>query len=59
MRFFAAVTFAFLLAAHLSPAEDLAPLRKPTSKPRVIIVNAQPGKESRQAIDSSLVQLKP
>jgi hypothetical protein len=37
MRFIAFVTFAFLLAAHLSPAEDLAPLKKPTSKPRVII----------------------
>ncbi|MDA0813102.1 MAG: hypothetical protein O3C21_12045 [Verrucomicrobia bacterium] len=41
------MAFAFLLAAHLSPApaEDLDPLKKPTSKPCVIISTDAGGRD--------------
>jgi serine/threonine protein kinase len=62
----ATIIAALLLAIHgvwgayQAKQESLARLRSmEESKPRIIIVNAQPGKETRGKIDSSLVQLKP
>jgi serine/threonine protein kinase len=46
--------------AYEAKQDSLASLRKmEEAKPRVIIIKAEPGKETPQAIDSSLVQLKP
>ena len=62
----ATIIAALLLAIHgvwgayQAKQESLARLRSmEESKPRVIIINAQPGKETRGKMDSSLVQLKP